>query len=51
MQNRNHETDDHRGMTEPVDVKDKYGNRVRIDATYYIDIYDRSLRESRQRLI
>ena len=47
MQNRNSETDDHRGMAEPIDEKDKFGNRIRVDATYYIDIYDKSKRASK----
>jgi len=42
MQNRNGETEDRRGMSEAVDEKDVHGNRVRVGATYYIDIYDRS---------
>jgi len=44
MQARNHETDDKRGMNEPVDERDRFGNRIRVDATYYIDIYNRKKR-------
>jgi len=48
MQNRNSETEDHRGMSEAVDEKDAHGNRVKVVATYYIDIYDSTLREARR---
>ena len=48
MQNRNGETKDHRGMSEAVDEKDVHGNRVRVATTYYIDIYEKSERESRR---
>ena len=41
MQARNSETDDHRGMGEPIDERDRFGNRIRVDATYYIDIHDK----------
>ena len=38
-------------MGEHVDEVDRFKNRIRVDATYYIDIYDRSYRESKQRLV
>jgi hypothetical protein len=47
MQARNSETDDHRGMSEPIDERDRFGNRIRVDATYYIDIYDLKLQKGK----
>ena len=44
---RNSETDDHRGMSEPIDERDRFGNRIRVDATYYIDIYDKRHQKSK----
>ena len=38
MQARNSATDDQRGMNEHVDEVDRFKNRIRVDATYYIDI-------------
>ena len=45
MQARNSETDDQRGMGDPVDERDRFGNRIRVDATYYIDIYNKKQRQ------
>jgi len=51
MQNRRIPADDGRGMGEWLDEKDELGNGIRVSATYYVDLFNSSLRESRQRLI
>jgi hypothetical protein len=51
MQNRRIPEDDFRGMGEWLDEKDEHGNGIRVSATYYIDLFNKSMRESRQRLI
>jgi hypothetical protein len=51
MQNRRIAADDARGMGEWLDEKDENGFGIRVSATYYIDLFNKKQRISRQRLI
>jgi len=51
MQNRRIPADDSRGMGEWLDEKDSNGNGIRVPATYYVQLFNRTFRHSVQRLV
>jgi len=51
MQHRRIPADDYRGMGEPLEEVDALGNGIRVPATYYVQLFDRSNRQSAQRHI
>jgi len=51
MQNRRIPADDGRGMGEWLDEKDELGRGIRVSATYHIDLFNSTERQSRQRLV
>jgi len=42
MQNRRLFYDDNRGVSDPLNETDKFGNRITVPATYYLHIFDRT---------
>ena len=51
MQNRRIPADDDRGMGEYLDEKDSYGNGIRVPATYYVQIFEKSKTADNQRQV
>ena len=51
MQNRRIPADDARGMGEYVDEKDSLGNGIRVPATYYVQIFDKTKTANNQRVV
>ena len=51
MQNREMPSDDNKGVGEPLQEKDEYGNGIRVKATYYVQISDGVNAKSVQRLV
>lgn len=46
MQNRRCNVDDHRGMGEPLSESNAKGQGITVPATYYVQVYNKSLRKS-----
>jgi hypothetical protein len=51
MQNRRIPADDGRGVEEYLDEKDELGNGIRVPATYYVMLFDKSKTAGNQRLV
>ena len=49
MQNRRVSSEDHRGMGEPLDERDEYGNGIKVPAKYVVQLFDRNRQKSLQR--
>ena len=44
MQNRRLNKDDWRGMGDPLNETDQYGNGISVPATYYVQLFNQALR-------
>mmetsp|Transcript_522 Transcript_522/g.555 ORF Transcript_522/g.555 Transcript_522/m.555 type:complete len:333 (+) Transcript_522:2018-3016(+) len=51
MQNRRISADDERGMSDGLDETDKSGHGIRVPTTYYFQLFDKTARQSVQRLV
>ena len=51
MQNRRLYFDDYRGVEEPLDETDQYGNGITVPATYYLQIFNKHKESSQQRYV
>ena len=51
MQNRRIPADDGRGMGEYVDEKDSLGNGIRVPATYYVQLFEKTKTTDNQRMV
>lgn len=51
MQNRRINKDDGRGMGEPLNETDSNGDGISVPATYYVQLFNRQVRSSLQRVI
>ena len=51
MQNRRINKDDGRGMGEPLNETDSSGDGISVPETYYVQLFNRQVRDSLQRVI
>jgi len=51
MQHRRIPADDHKGMDEFVDERDEFGRGIRVPASYWVQVFDSSVRPNNQRLV